>query len=66
MDSVIQILHKWGEISTAVGYFKKANAFIVFTICFLEAVHHKWFLNKEFGEMKMAKNAVLLRSLNSL
>jgi len=54
VDSVIQLLNNWGEISSAVGYFEKANAFIVFTICFHEAVHHKWFLNKEFGEMKMA------------
>ena len=46
VDCVIQLLNNWGEISSAEGYFKKANAFIVSTICFHEDVHHKWFLNK--------------------
>ena len=34
------------QISSLVGYFKKANAFLVYTICFNDSVHDKWCLDK--------------------
>ena len=30
------------KISSLVGYFKNANALLVYAICFLETVHEKW------------------------
>ena len=34
------------QITLLVGYFKKTNAFLVYSICFHETVHNKWCLHK--------------------
>ena len=38
------------QFSSLVGYFKKANAYLVFSIRFNETVHDKWCLHKSVGE----------------
>ena len=38
------------QISSLVGYFKKANAYLVFFIRFNETVHDKWCLHKSVGQ----------------
>ena len=34
------------EISSVLGYFKRTNAFLVYSICFHKTVHDKWCLYK--------------------
>ena len=38
------------QISSLVGYFKKANAYLAFFIRFNETVHDKWCLHKSVGQ----------------
>ena len=38
------------QFSSLVGYFKKANAYLVFFIRFNETVHDKWCLHKSVGQ----------------
>ena len=46
VDSAIQRLNNWGQISSLVGYLNKTNAFLVYVIGFNETVHEKWCLEK--------------------
>ena len=34
-----------------VGYFKKINTFLVYSICFHKTVHNKWCLDKTLGKI---------------
>ena len=34
------------QITLLAGYFTKANALLLFSICFHENVHNKWYLHK--------------------
>ena len=38
------------QISSLVGYFKKANAYLAFFVRFNETVHDKWCLHKSVGQ----------------
>ena len=40
------------QISSLVHYFKKINAFLVYSICFHETVHDKRFLEKIVGQIE--------------
>ena len=40
------------QISSLVGFFKKINAFLVFSICFPKTVHNKWCLDKIVGQIE--------------
>ena len=39
-------------MSFLVGYFKKINTFLVYSVCFHKAVHNKWCLDKTVGQIE--------------
>ena len=39
------------EMCSLVGYFKKINTFLVYSICFHKTVHNKWCLDKTLGKI---------------
>ena len=40
------------KISSLVGYFKKLNTFLVYSVCFHKTVHNKWCLDRTVGQIK--------------
>ena len=40
------------QISSLVGYFKKTSVFLIYALCFHEAVHDKWCLWKRWTNWK--------------
>ena len=35
-----------------MGYFKKMNIFLVYSVCFHKTVHKKWSLDKTVGQIE--------------
>ena len=40
------------QISSLVGYFRKINAFLVYSICLHKTFHNKWCLDKTVGQIE--------------
>ena len=40
------------QISSLLGYFKKINAFLVYSICLHKTFHNKWCLDKTVGQIE--------------
>ena len=54
------------QIPSLVSDFKKTNAFLVYAMCYHETVHDKLVYVKAFGKLKMAQNAVIMKTGKTL
>ena len=54
------------QISSLVSYYKKENAFLVYTVCFHETVHDKWCLQSTQQTENVLEYSFLKHWLNSV